>query len=191
MYCPSCGSEYREGYTDCPDCKVSLVERLPNDAPQRRREPMFPTIPKPPDDRPFLLKVIPFLAFILGGGALLMLLLGLCDAGTFTSAGRVISSKEFLSQAALPMSGLALVCFAVAFVFWREEPWSRHLLIACLILVASGQLWLGHAGTELLEIGPFTLDLGIPSGLVYLALACWYFYAKTNVRAYYQDLHSH
>ena len=29
MFCPDCGGEYREGFFECADCKVALVERLP------------------------------------------------------------------------------------------------------------------------------------------------------------------
>jgi len=29
MFCPSCGDEYREGFTRCDDCGVDLVEALP------------------------------------------------------------------------------------------------------------------------------------------------------------------
>jgi len=28
-YCPSCGYEFPEGINMCPDCKVSLLEKLP------------------------------------------------------------------------------------------------------------------------------------------------------------------
>jgi len=29
MFCPICVSEYREGFTECTDCKVALVDTLP------------------------------------------------------------------------------------------------------------------------------------------------------------------
>jgi len=31
MYCPQCGIEYREGFTECSDCRVPLVAALPAD----------------------------------------------------------------------------------------------------------------------------------------------------------------
>lgn len=37
MICPSCGTEYRHGFTRCGDCDVDLIEPPP---------------PPPPDDRP-------------------------------------------------------------------------------------------------------------------------------------------
>jgi hypothetical protein len=29
MFCPTCKTEYREGFTDCADCRVALVHELP------------------------------------------------------------------------------------------------------------------------------------------------------------------
>lgn len=31
MFCPSCFSEYREGFTECNDCRVALVDKLPDE----------------------------------------------------------------------------------------------------------------------------------------------------------------
>lgn len=32
MYCPKCGSEYREGFQKCSDCNIKLVDELKNKA---------------------------------------------------------------------------------------------------------------------------------------------------------------
>ena len=39
MYCPVCRAEYREGFSECADCGVALVEQLP---PDRGPEPSEP-----------------------------------------------------------------------------------------------------------------------------------------------------
>ena len=35
MWCPSCGSEYRPGFTHCPDCDVDLVAERPPEPTER------------------------------------------------------------------------------------------------------------------------------------------------------------
>jgi hypothetical protein len=32
MFCPNCKAEYRVGFTECSDCQVPLVEKLPDDS---------------------------------------------------------------------------------------------------------------------------------------------------------------
>ena len=34
MYCPKCRSEFREGFFECSDCSVPLVEDLPPEKPE-------------------------------------------------------------------------------------------------------------------------------------------------------------
>ena len=34
MYCPKCKAEYREGFTECADCQVLLVNELPTESPE-------------------------------------------------------------------------------------------------------------------------------------------------------------
>jgi hypothetical protein len=136
-----------------------------------------------------LLKAVPYLALLLGSALTLALVLELLSFGIFTMDGRVVSGREALSQDGLPLGVLALVSFAVFFVFLREAQWSRHFLIGCLFLVAIWQLWLGDRRTKL-GLGPFTLDLAVPPALVIFAFACWYLYAKPSVRAYYRNLNA-
>ena len=40
MYCPKCGSEYREGFTSCADCEVPLVEQAPAENLRRHKPGM-------------------------------------------------------------------------------------------------------------------------------------------------------
>jgi len=35
MFCPKCGTEYREGFNRCADCDVGLVLRLPEPEPEK------------------------------------------------------------------------------------------------------------------------------------------------------------
>jgi len=39
MYCPECGVQYREGYTECSDCKIALVDGAPPPEPHSHFDP--------------------------------------------------------------------------------------------------------------------------------------------------------
>ncbi len=41
MWCPKCKSEFRGGFTECPECKVPLVETLEEEKPSETVEPVL------------------------------------------------------------------------------------------------------------------------------------------------------
>ncbi len=41
MWCPKCKSEFREGFTECPECKVPLVETLEEAEAEKPVEPVL------------------------------------------------------------------------------------------------------------------------------------------------------
>jgi hypothetical protein len=46
MYCPKCKAEYREGFAQCADCEVELVDTLPEDGEDAaKRMPRGPLVP--------------------------------------------------------------------------------------------------------------------------------------------------
>jgi hypothetical protein len=65
MYCPSCKTEYREGFSKCSDCDGALIPVLPppHDRPQKRRPPI--TIVLPGATRPLLFVL---LGIVIGTG---------------------------------------------------------------------------------------------------------------------------
>ena len=44
MFCPSCRTEYREGFYTCADCSVPLVPELPKDVPSCEKTPRLSLI---------------------------------------------------------------------------------------------------------------------------------------------------
>lgn len=190
MYCPSCGNQYWEGFAKCTDCKVPLAANPPSAVPPWQRLPILRAYAKFTNRRPLLIRIVPYLAFIMAGNALLTLLLAFFDVGVLTSEGGTISSQEFLSQIGFQAVAYALVGFTVALSFWKEWRWSRHFLIVSLVLVAIGQYWfgwsesLGFRGEGLNR----AMTFGLTPGILLPVLACWYFYGKASVRAYYRSL---
>ena len=36
MFCPKCESEYRDGFTECADCRIALVPEVPIEEPDQQ-----------------------------------------------------------------------------------------------------------------------------------------------------------
>ena len=41
MYCPQCNSEYREGFVNCAECNVPLIEGVPPEVERAEEEPLL------------------------------------------------------------------------------------------------------------------------------------------------------
>lgn len=196
MHCPNCGSEYREGVEECVDCKVDLVTPPSREAPRRAPVTLFPTIPKRERDRPAFVRAVPWIATLICllssynsllclGKAMPSLPIRLNPSKAHAAEFYIYQSSPWMS--ALLWVGLAFLAFLIAYSFWRQRPWGRHLLVALLALEAVRQL-LWHP--EELENLFFFGDTGIPSMVVLLAFVGCYFYLKPNVASYFRRLES-
>lgn len=138
--------------------------------------------------RPLFLKILPYIATFIGFSGLIAVLWLLSGIGTVKAAGQGMSDQEILTYGALQLGLCAIAAFTIAFGFWKERPWSRHILIVCLALLITLQLWRGLEAAYPFEIGPFATRLPFPPEILTLLLAVWYLYFKPNVRAYYRKL---
>jgi hypothetical protein len=55
-WCPKCGAEYREGFSECADCGVALVDEAPEPTPHHHAEPPVHGPFSPDDDTVELLR---------------------------------------------------------------------------------------------------------------------------------------
>jgi hypothetical protein len=58
-WCPNCGAEYREGFSECADCGVTLVDEAPAPKPHRHAHEMVHGPFSPDDDTVELLRTNP------------------------------------------------------------------------------------------------------------------------------------
>ena len=165
MYCPSCGSEYRNEVSECADCKVPLVREPPMST-ERRRMAIFP--PRI-SDRPFLLELLGVVLTLAGGLATLNALIGIFK--TFVSGAEPGFGPQILIEG---VSGFAAL--PVAYAIWTERVWARPALVA-FVLLNTVQGWLKSANVA-----------SLAGSVLTLAFISWYLYLWPNVTDYYQRL---
>lgn len=141
----------------------------------------------PEKNRPLILKIAPVFLFLCGGAVLLARLAAVSGiVFTSTIEGKVVASNE--GAPAVLKVVVAAAALAAGLAILLELPWSRPLMIACLILAAGDQLWSGAWETSPIGLGPFTVDMNFPLTVPALLFGWWYLYSKSNVRAYYRNL---
>jgi len=174
MYCPSCGTEYRDGFSECVDCHVPLVQELPRGF-KRRRIPAFPKIPKT-SNRPFLLVLLGFSLTVTGGLVMLTALMSIFFK-TFgwdgePGFGGAIRASEILVEG---VAGLAAL--SVAYAIWKERAWGRPALVVFVLLTAVFQGWLESANVA-----------SLAGSVLSFAFVSWYLYLWPNATDYYRRL---
>jgi len=97
-------------------------------------------------------------------------------------------TREYWMKHVSPWPIVAVVVLgSLAYAFWRDRTWSRHLLTG--LSIASypvSFLVLGLSRAERVHLGLWALD--VVTGILGLVLIVWYFYYKENVVDYYDQL---
>ena len=165
MYCPSCGSEYRDEVSECVDCQVPLVREPPMSTERRRMAIFAPRI----SDRPFLLELLGVILILAGGFATLNALIGIFKmfvSGAEPGFGLQNLMEDVSVSAALP----------VAYAIWKERSWARPALVAFALLNTVPE-WIKSANVA-----------SVAGSVLTLAFISWYLYLWPNVTAYYRRL---
>ena len=139
---------------------------------------------RPPAERPLLLTIGMFGSALYAIVWLVLLLLAPFDLGSYHWGGQTLTGPEFLRAAGIPLGVAALTCAAISVGLWREQPWTRTLMIFYWAVIDA---WLV---AEVVTHHPW--NIGVPGAVIfaaaYMAAAVWYLYFKRNVAEYYASL---
>lgn len=186
--CSSCGATQMPGET-CIACGTVLEGGVQSPAPRRPargqevgtggsarwREVAGFGITR---QKPFCIKIGMVVSFVAGAFCLLMtfLIFGAGPSATFSVNGQQVTREYFTSVALPPIILTGSIFLAIWYGFWRERPWSRHLVMVFWLLPM----------VLILAVSPDGLAIG--ELMINAAIAGWYFYFKRNVVDYYQAL---
>ena len=100
------------------------------------------------------------------------------EAGTYLINDQEVDREtfqRFLIGNFLPLVVVSVpLLLAIAYGFWKDEPWSRHVAVSYWVFGGIFSMMSGGSG--------------LTSTLIPLGIAIWYFYYKPNVVAYYRAI---
>jgi hypothetical protein len=197
MFCPSCGGEYREGFTTCADCEVPLVESLPaGELPSRgrrqrsglerlaeRSEELGPALRETVAPwRPWVRVLMVWLLLF----SLVQAWASLRDLRTYLPLDLLVQTKAAIILRCLLVSLLPLAC---VLGILKRARWARLACLIYLPLAAIGEvfiiwyLWKAYsASTSLIVESPLPqlLPLLIGHLLVVIVNAIFFFLIQTR-----------
>jgi len=135
-------------------------------------------------EKPLLMRIGMGVSVFIAALCLLFSLLVLVGGLSPIFASQHLAREYFGSLAILGIfwGGMLL---AIAYGFWKEKPWSRHLVIGYWLIAYLSvlvRLWM-YGDT----LQPILMAEFVPH-TIFLATATWYFYLKPNVVDYYLTL---
>ena len=128
--------------------------------------------------KPFCMKVGMLGSFFAGAFCLLMsfLVFSAGPSASYYINDQQVTQEYFASHALPPIIIAGGMLLAIWYGFWRERPWSRHLVMVFWLLPLVFLIAVYPDGFVIVEL------------MIHVAIAGWYFYLKRNVVDYYRGL---